>query len=237
MTVFIPNSSSGLALIIGASGGIGRALKQALIEEASFDKVIGLSRNDSAHPIDITDEISVAAAAAKVSETQIPARLLIIASGFLHNEIIKPEKTYRHLDPGVMMHNFQINAIGPALVLKHFLPLMPRQGHSLYVAISARVGSISDNNLGGWHSYRASKAALNQVMRTLSIETQRINPQSIGVVLHPGTVDTNLSKPFQGTKSVNNPHETAQKLIGVMKSLSPKDNGSFFDHKGLRIEY
>jgi len=166
-----------------------------------------------------------------------PVRLLVIASGFLHNEDLKPEKTYRHLDPALMQHNFLINAMGPALVLKQFLPLMPRQGETIYAAISARVGSISDNHLGGWHSYRASKAALNQIMRTVSIETARINPQSIGVSLHPGTADTNLSKPFQGSKAIQTPFETSQKLLSVLKSLTVAHNGGFYDQNGLKIAY
>ena len=175
------------AVIIGASGGIGAALADALAEE---DATV---RRFSRPELDLMDEASIAAAAASVGTPD----LVVVATGLLHDGERGPEKALRDLDPAWLAEQYAINAIGPALVAKHFLPVMPRSGRSVFAVLSARVGSISDNRLGGWYGYRASKAALNQFVRTLAVEDKRRNDRGIVVALHPGTVDTRLSQPFQ----------------------------------------
>ena len=146
--------------------------------------------------LDLALEDTIAAAAARVAGTG-PVALVIVATGLLHDGGHQPEKTFKRLDPAFLAKTFQINAIGPALVAKHFLPLLPRRGRAVFAALSARVGSISDNELGGWYGYRASKAALNMLIRTAAIELARTHKEAICVGLHPGTVATGLSGPFQ----------------------------------------
>ena len=183
-----------VAVVVGASGGIGAALADALDRDGGFAAVHRLARSSATAPIDLLDEASIAAAAARIGP---PVQLVIVATGLLHAAGMAPEKTYRALDPDAMLAAFRVNAIGPALVAKHFLPLLPTRGRGVFAALSARVGSIGDNRTGGWHAYRASKAALNMLIRNLAIETGRRNPETICVGLHPGTVDTALSRPFQ----------------------------------------
>ncbi|HEX8387840.1 MAG TPA: SDR family NAD(P)-dependent oxidoreductase, partial [Sphingomonas sp.] len=148
------------------------------------------------------------------------------------------EKAMRDLDADWLQRNFLVNAVGPALVAKHFLPLLPRARRAVFAALSARVGSISDNNLGGWYGYRASKAALNQLIRTLAIEERRRNPQAVVVALHPGTVDTDLSRPFQGNVQPGRlfaPDRAAVQLLDVLDGLKPVDSGRLFDWEGKQI--
>ncbi|WP_284212113.1 SDR family NAD(P)-dependent oxidoreductase, partial [Methylobacterium brachythecii] len=222
------------AVVIGASGGIGCAVARAIADADAYETVFALSRSGVCAPlpirsatIDITDEASVAAAAQAI-EAAGPIGLIVVASGILHGPGIKPEKAIRALDPAAMAAVFTVNTIGPALVAKHFLPLMPRSGRSLFAALSARVGSIEDNRLGGWYAYRASKAALNQILRTLAIETARTHPDAIIVGLHPGTVRTALSHPFRpddGTPGVFTPEECAAHLVCVLDGLNTADSG------------
>jgi NAD(P)-dependent dehydrogenase (short-subunit alcohol dehydrogenase family) len=227
--------SGGTALVIGAAGGIGAALTSALSTRADFDRVVGLSRS-SQIPIDITDEASIAAAAAPFSGVEI--RLIIIATGLLSGQGITPEKSLRDINGDALARSFMINTIGPALVLKHFLPLLPRTGKSVCAAISARVGSISDNRLGGWYGYRAAKSALNQVMRTASVEIARSRPDAVCVALHPGTVATPLSAPFaKSGLDLQSPDEAAARLLSVIDRLAADNNGQFFDHMGVPIVY
>ncbi len=225
------NNDSGLAVVIGASGGVGAALVRALEERGAFARVIALGRS-SAPPLDLTDEASIAAACAYVAE-QGEARLVIDATGFLHDERFTPEKSLRQLDPAHMAKAFAINAIGPALLMKHFLARAPRAGRFVFASLSARVGSIGDNHLGGWHSYRASKAALNQLVRSAAVELARTRPDAICVALHPGTVDTKLSTPFvRSGLDVRPPNVAAEDVLRVIEGLSAADTGGFFDHKG-----
>jgi NAD(P)-dependent dehydrogenase (short-subunit alcohol dehydrogenase family) len=207
------------AIVIGASGGIGAALADALAEEEN--DVVRLTRAE----LDLTDEPSIAAAAARVGK----ADLVIVATGLLHDADHGPEKARRDLDPAWLARQYAVNAIGPALVAKHFLPILPRTGRSVFAALSARVGSISDNRLGGWYGYRASKAALNQLIRTLAIEDKRRNDRGIVVGLHPGTVDTRLSKPFQQSgRDLFQPDRAAVQLLDVLDTLKPNDSGKLF---------
>lgn len=228
------------AVIIGASGGIGSAFEAALIDEGAFGVVHGFarSRTGSQH-LDLLDGASIAAAAAHVAKGSQPS-LVIVATGVLHAGGGGPEKAMRDLDPQWLAQTYAINAIGPTLVAKHFLPIMPKNGRSVFAALSARVGSISDNRLGGWHGYRASKAALNMLVRTLAIEERRRNDRAIVVALHPGTVDTALSRPFQGSVQPGKLFDTeraALQLLDVIEELKPADSGKLFDYEGAEIPF
>lgn len=227
-----------VAVVVGASGGIGAALVEALREEGAFDVVHGFARSfEGEGHIDLTDDASIAAAAALVAAGPAPT-LVIVATGLLHEGGRGPEKALRELDPVWLARNFAVNAIGPALVARHFLPLMPRTGRTVFAALSARVGSIGDNRMGGWHGYRASKAALNQLIRTISVEEKRRNDRSIVVALHPGTVDTGLSKPFQGNVRAGGLFDTgraAVQLLDVLDGLKAPDSGRLFDWEGKEI--
>ena len=221
------------AVVIGATGGIGAALADAIEEEGASVLRLGRSLTGAGH-IDIEDEASIAAAAARIGS---PA-LVIVATGLLHEGDRRPEKAMAELDPAWLMRQFQVNAIGPALVAKHVLPVMPRTGRTVFAVMSARIGSIGDNRLGGWYGYRAAKAALNQLIRTLAIEHKRRNDRSIVVGLHPGTVDTGLSKPFQANVARDQlftPDRAAVQLLDVIDGLKAPDTGKLFDWQGHEI--
>lgn len=228
--------AGGRAVVIGATGGIGAAVLAALENSSAFANVIGLSRAGPP-PFDITDEPSVAAAAAALAEGP-PVRLVFVASGLLHDGALQPEKALRQLDPAHMARSFAVNAIGPALVLKHFAALLSRDGRSMIAVLSARVGSIGDNRLGGWISYRAAKAALNQIVRTAAVEIARTRPQAVIVALHPGTVDTGLSGAFARTGlDVRDAKTAAGELMAVIAALTPVESGGFFDYRGDAIPW
>eukprot|EP00435_Cladocopium_sp_Y103_P076850 s1_g589.t1 len=168
----------------------------------------------------------------------MPVRLVIDATGLLHNENLKPEKSLAQLDGDQLAQLFAVNATGPALLLKHFLPILPREGKSVFATLSAKVGSIGDNQLGGWHGYRASKAALNQFVRTAAIELKRRKPEAICVALHPGTVATKLSDPFTNKRAnVQTPEESASNLLTVVDGLSPEQSGGFFAYDGMALPW
>lgn len=224
------------AVIVGASGGIGAALREAVEDEGSYDVVHALTRT-GADRIDLEDESSIAAAAARMAGGPAPS-LVIVATGLLHDATHGPEKSYREFDPAWLARTMAVNAIGPALVAKHLLPLMPKQGRTVFAVLSARIGSISDNRLGGWYGYRMAKAALNQLVRTLSIEEKRRNDRAIVVGLHPGTVDTRLSKPFQGNVrpgTLFTPDRAASQLLDVIDGLKVPDSGKLFDFEGKEV--
>jgi len=221
-------------LVIGAAGGLGRALAESF---ETRGPVIALSRRSSP-TIDITDEASVEAAATYVAGHGMPLGLLVIATGFLHDEANRPERSLRDISASHFTKAFAINAMGPALVLKHFTPLLPREGRAVVAVLSAKVGSIGDNQLGGWHAYRASKAALNQIVRTASVELKRTRPGAICVALHPGTVDTKLSAPFSKSGlNVRPPEEAAADLLRVIEGLTPTQTGGFFDYTGKPLPW
>jgi NAD(P)-dependent dehydrogenase (short-subunit alcohol dehydrogenase family) len=224
-----------VAVVSGASGGVGAALAQALRARGGFDEVVALSRT-GAPSFDVTDEASVAAAAQALAGRDV--RLVLDATGFLHGDGFQPEKSLRQLDPAHMLRSFAVNAMGPALMMKHFLPLAPREGRFVFATLSARVGSIGDNHLGGWHSYRASKAALNQFMRTAAVELKRTRPEAVCVCLHPGTVDTRMSAAFSKSGlDVRPPEVAAADLLRVIDGLAPQHNGGFFDYKGEAVPW
>lgn len=238
-----------LAIVVGASGGVGRALAEGLVESRAHDRVVALARrrpdgwDDDAHrawiPADILNEPSLAAAAARIATLGVPTRI-VVATGRLAAPGRTPEKSMRALDPAALTVLFAVNAVGPALVAKHLLPLTPRDRPSLFAALSARVGSIGDNRLGGWYGYRASKAALNMMIRGLAIEHRRTRPLSVCVALHPGTVDTALSAPFQAgmrPDTLLTPGQSAARLLRVMDSLGPEHSGGFFAWDGAAIPW
>ncbi|MDT7535353.1 SDR family NAD(P)-dependent oxidoreductase [Sphingobium sp. SA2] len=228
------------AVIIGASGGMGGALEAALIEEGLFDVVHGFARSRSGnHHLDLLDEASIAAAAAYVAQGPAPS-LVIVATGLLHRGDQQPEKALSDLDPDWLAQLYAVNAIGPTIVAKHFLPIMPKVGRTVFAALSARVGSIGDNRLGGWHGYRASKAALNMLVRNLAIEERRRNDRAIVVTLHPGTVDTALSRPFQNNVpkgQLSDPERAALQLLDVIEGLKVPDSGKLFDFQGEEVPF
>jgi NAD(P)-dependent dehydrogenase (short-subunit alcohol dehydrogenase family) len=229
--------AGGLAVVVGCSGGIGAALLAQLQTDSRFVQVLGVSRS-SQPGLDLLDEASIAACAQSVGEMQLPLRLLLDATGTLHGDGFQPEKTWQQLDPAAMAQAFAINAIGPALLMKHFLPLLPREGKSVFATLSAKVGSIGDNRLGGWYSYRASKAALNQLVRTAAVELRRRQPQALCVALHPGTVATVLSAPFaKAGLDVRTPADAAQRLLAVVDGLDAADSGGFFNHDGTPLPW
>lgn len=229
--------SGGSALVLGATGGIGAALVAALEAEGRWRRVIGLSRR-SDPPLDITEEASLAAASAWLEGAAPDLALVIIATGFLHDDRFQPEKAMRQLDPAHMAKAFAVNAIGPALAMKHLLPRLRRDGPAVFAALSARVGSIGDNRLGGWWSYRASKAALNQLVRTAAVELKRANPGAAVVAIHPGTVESGLSAPFsRAGLEVQAPAAAARRILDVLAGLGPTQSGGFFDHKGAPVPW
>jgi NAD(P)-dependent dehydrogenase (short-subunit alcohol dehydrogenase family) len=234
-----------VAVVVGASGGIGGALVDVLRASGAFAVILALSRRGGlpqtfphetpdtsgcavVHAtMDITDEASVAAAAAQ-AQSLGDVRWVLVASGVLHSPGRSPEKSWATIDAQHMLDVYAVNTVGPALMAKHFLPLLPRQGRSVFAALSARVGSIGDNRVGGWTTYRASKAALNMVIKTLSVELARRAPQALCVGLHPGTVNTALSKNFQGSVAPGKlftPTLAAKQLLDVINTLTPEHNG------------
>ncbi|WAC59605.1 SDR family NAD(P)-dependent oxidoreductase [Brevundimonas sp. SL130] len=241
--------AEGLAVVVGAGGGIGAALLRELWAQRRYEGLAGLGRNRPADwpteagwtfvETDITDEAQIARAAEVVSALGRPTRVLV-ATGVLHGQGIEPEKTMRALDAAVLQQLFLVNAVGPALVAKHFLPLIPRDRPSVFAALSARVGSLSDNRLGGWYGYRASKAALNMFIATLAVEHRRTHPLGICAALHPGTVETGLSAAFPARSPVAgrlSPAESARALLQVVDGLQPSDSGRFFAWDGKPIAW
>ncbi len=218
------------ALVVGASGGIGAALAAAL--EARGAGVVRLSR--SGDGLDVTDEASVEAALGRIEG---PFDVILVATGALGIAGAVPEKTLRAVDPAALADQFRLNAIGPLLVLKHALRLMPRDRRAVFAALSARVGSIGDNRLGGWYGYRAAKAALNQLLRTAAVEVARTHPQAIVAALHPGTVRTRFTEAYLGRHPAVDPAEAARNLLGVVDGLTPAQSGGFFDHAGSEVPW
>ncbi len=222
------------AVVIGASGGIGAAVLSALAADPRAGRVIGLSR--SVDGLDVTDETAVSAAAARLKE-EGPFDLVFDATGALTIDGVGPEKTVKAIDPAVMMKQFALNAIGPALIVKHFVALLPRDRRAVLATLSARVGSISDNRLGGWISYRASKAALNQIFRTAAVEVARTHPQAVLATLHPGTVDTALSSSYTVSHAKLSPAEAAAHLLSALDGVEAAESGAFVAYDGERIGY
>lgn len=225
-----------VAVVFGATGGIGSALVKPVERSGQFREVIGFSRRHAPR-FDIANEESISDAAAEVAGRG-PVSLAINAVGLLHADYLQPEKSWRNLNAESLACLFAVNAVGPALLMKHFLPLLPRDRRAVFATLSARVGSIGDNSVGGWYGYRASKAALNQFVRTASIELARKNPHAVCVAVHPGTVDTALSKPFAKTGlPVQTPDEAAPRILKTLSDFTPQHTGGFFDRFGRTLPW
>jgi NAD(P)-dependent dehydrogenase (short-subunit alcohol dehydrogenase family) len=231
-------------VIIGASGGIGSAFVKFFSADPS-NIVYAFSRSEIKNEltnvrsgrVDFSDERTLKKAAEE-SAQDAPLDIVIVATGILHGNDLMPEKSLRHLSAANFERAFLVNTIGPALVAKHFLPKLQRSNRAIFAALSARVGSIEDNHLGGWYAYRASKAALNMLIKTTSIEVARSQKNTIVVGLHPGTVATELSKPFQKrvpSDKLFSTHYSAKQLISVLEGLSPEDSGKVFAWDGSEI--
>ncbi|MBI1261307.1 MAG: SDR family NAD(P)-dependent oxidoreductase [Rhizobiales bacterium] len=226
----------GIAIVFGGTGGIGHGLVNRLNSTGHFKKVFSFSRR-SKPSIDLLDEASLKEAVS-FAATEGEIRLVFDATGFLHDDKQAPEKSWRQIDPAALARSFALNAIGPALIMKHVLPALPRSGKSVFATLSARVGSIGDNRLGGWYGYRASKAALNQLTRTAAIELARRAPEAFCIALHPGTVATSLSSPFAASGlEVHSPEQAATHLISVVNNLPADANGGFFDWRGQPVPW
>ena len=223
--------------VIGASGAIGSAFAKVLAQQHPNASLFTFSRKGP-HVIDYHNEESLAQAAALAAKEK-PLDLVIVATGILHGEGLMPEKSLRSLSAEQFQRVFEGNTITPALIAKHFLPKLNRERPAIFAALSARVGSISDNRLGGWYAYRASKAALNMIIKNASIEMGRTHKQAIIVGLQPGTVDSHLSKPFQGNVpegGLFTPEYSATSLFEMLKNLSPEQTGKCFAWDGEEIE-
>ncbi len=234
-------------VIVGTSGGIGTAFVDHLLQQHGVEKIHCLSRSGqiSANDVRIRNHIldyekpeTILSAATKV-KNDAPIDLAIVTTGLLHNKNgFGPEKSLRQLNADNLARAYQINAIGPALVAQSFLPLLNKETKSVFAALSARVGSISDNSIGGWYGYRAAKAGLNQLLRTASIEHARRWPESVVVGLHPGTVDTDLSKPFQRNvadgKLFTADYSVSQ-MFNVITAVTPADTGKIFAYDGTEV--
>ncbi len=243
-------------LVQGATGGIGLAFVRHLLRRSDVARVFATYRSaDRAEPLrslmetadgrlhlvscDITDEGSLSALAAEVGKHTERLHLLINASGVLHDgHGGGPERRLEHVDPIQLQHVFAVNAFGPLLVVKHLHPFLKHDEAAVVVHLSARVGSIGDNKLGGWYAYRASKAALNQFVRGMAVELKRNNRKSVCVAMHPGTVDTPLTKPFQrSAKVLFTPDDAVTRMMTVVDGLDPADSGGFFAYDGSTIEW
>ena len=227
--------------IIGATGGIGAAVVAACRERHGGAEVICLSRSgdasggDAGHVLDYDQPETISAAAAAIGG---PLDLVFVATGLLHDGDLGPEKSLRDLDAERLARVYRVNTIGPALVMRHFLPLMRRDRRAVFAAISARVGSISDNGIGGWYGYRSAKAALNQMIRTAAIEQKRRFKEAVVVGLHPGTVDTGLSEPFQGNVpdgKLFTPAFSANAMLDVLEGLTEEQSGRLYAFDGQEI--
>lgn len=228
------SSSSSLkmkrALIIGSSGGIGQAMSAGLAVRGV--EVTKLSR--AADGLDLMDEESVRAAFEPLDGS---FDLIFVATGALEIDGARPEKTLRDITQKSMLDQFMLNCVGPALILKHARKLLPRDRRGIFAALSARVGSIGDNRLGGWYGYRTAKAALNQVIHSAAIELARTHEHLICVALHPGTVATPFTQKYLGRHPAVTPQEAAANLLRVMDRLNPEDTGGFFDWKGKAVPW
>jgi NAD(P)-dependent dehydrogenase (short-subunit alcohol dehydrogenase family) len=246
----------GNALIIGASQGIGLGFVKQLLADGRMQRVYGTYRRaDSAQalltlaeqssmltclPLDVTDESAMAGVFRRIQPQTPHLHLVVYCVGLLHDGELQPEKSLRQLNTNQLMQSFQVNAMGAALATKHLLPLLKHDRPSVFAAISAKIGSIGDNRLGGWYSYRASKAALNMLIKTAAIEYARKSPNTILVLLHPGTTDTRLSKPFQRgvpPEKLFSVERTVSQLMTVIDGLQPADSGEFFNWDGTPLPW
>ncbi|MEH2307858.1 SDR family NAD(P)-dependent oxidoreductase [Nostoc sp.] len=245
------------ALIVGASQGIGIGFVKRLLQDEKIAKVFATSRQlelatdlialvdeHSGRLIclemDITDELQIVETIQKIHTQVDKLHLVVNCVGLLHEDTLQPEKSLRQINSENLLRYFQINSIGAVLLAKHLLPLLRHRERSVFASISAKLGSIGDNKLGGWYGYRASKAALNMLMRTAAIEYKRSCPKALIVTLHPGTTDTRLSRPFQGNvpaEKLFSVERTVTQLLAVIEQLQEGDSGQFFSWDGSRLPW
>ncbi|MDH1867138.1 SDR family NAD(P)-dependent oxidoreductase [Pseudomonas chengduensis] len=221
------------ALVIGASGTIGQAFCKLLRTDPNCASVRELSRSSSPS-LDLEAPASIAEAAAALAD-EGPYQLILHCAGLLHRDGIAPEKSLAAIEADALQAVFQVNALGPALVLRHFLPLLDKQG--AMAMLSAKVGSIGDNRLGGWYAYRASKAALNMLIKTAAIELARSKPKARLLSLHPGTVISPLSQPFRGATAARPAEQAAAEMLRVIDALGPEHSGSFHAYDGQPLPW
>ncbi|QIR38035.1 SDR family NAD(P)-dependent oxidoreductase [Tolypothrix sp. PCC 7910] len=245
------------ALIVGANQGIGFGFVKNLLQDTRITKIYATYRQlESASelinlaaehsekliclPLDITEESQIAEAVQTIRNQVNKLHLVVNCVGLLHDGTLQPEKSLRQINPENLLRYFQINSIGSVLLAKHLLPLFKHKERNVFASISAKIGSIGDNQLGGWYGYRASKAALNMFMRTVAIEYGRSSPQTLVVTLHPGTTDTRLSRPFQSNvppEKLFSVEHTVSQLINVIEHLQEGDSGQFFSWNGSRLPW
>ncbi|MBH8563165.1 SDR family NAD(P)-dependent oxidoreductase [Nostoc sp. CENA67] len=254
---FINEINHANALIVGASQGIGLGFVKKLLQDNRISKVYATYRQlesaselitlASEYPerliclsMDITDELQISECVQQIRSQINKLHLVINCVGILHDETLQPEKSLRQINSENLLRYFQINSIGAVLLAKHLLPLFRHQERSVFATISAKLGSIGDNQLGGWYGYRASKAALNMLMRTAAIEYSRSCPKTLVITLHPGTTDTRLSRPFQANvpaEKLFSVERTVTQLITVIEQLQEGDSGHFFSWDGSRLPW
>lgn len=254
---FIDEINDTNVLIVGASQGIGLGFVKKLLQDGRFAKIYATYRRiDSASELialqgenssqltclrlDITDELQIAEVLQKISNEINKLHLVINCVGLLHEGNLQPEKSLRQLNSENLLHYFQVNSVGAVLLAKHLLPLFKHNEQSVFATISAKLGSIGDNQLGGWYGYRASKAALNMFMRTVAIEYVRTCPKTTVITLHPGTTDTRLSRPFQknvAAEKLFTVERTVNQLLAVIEQLQQGDSGQFFSWDGNRLPW
>jgi NAD(P)-dependent dehydrogenase (short-subunit alcohol dehydrogenase family) len=222
------------ALVIGASGAIGSALQQQLQGDPRCALALGVSRQ-STPGLDLLSEASIANCAKAVA-AQGPFHLVLDATGALTVNGRGPEKRLDELDAAHLLATLQLNAVGPGLLLKHFVPLLAPGQRVIWGKLSARVGSIEDNRKGGWYGYRAAKAALNMLLQTAAIEVARRRPLAVVAALQPGTVQSALSQPFVGDDALR-PDEAARRLLVALDALQPAGRAQFVDHQGQNIPW
>ncbi|MEM9948480.1 MAG: SDR family NAD(P)-dependent oxidoreductase [Cyanobacteria bacterium P01_D01_bin.36] len=245
------------ALVVGATQGIGLEFIRQVLQDERMDHVFATYRSQETAaqlfalaeqyaerlhciPMDITDESQIETGILQIRAIAPNLHFVINCVGLLHNEQQQPEKALRQLNTENLLNYFQINSIGPALIAKHVMPLLKHKEPSLLATISAKIGSIGDNRIGGWYGYRASKAALNMFLKTASIEYRRRSPNTTIVMLHPGTTDTGLSKPFQRgvpPEKLFSTEKTVSQLMTVLSGIKPEDSGEFFSWDGSRLPW
>lgn len=245
------------ALVVGGSGGIGFGFVKELIQDQNVTKIFATYRERQSanqlisladqYPnrlfclsVDLTDESQISQAVTQISTTVNQLHFAINCVGILHEEHLEPEKSLQQIDPDYLRRYFEVNSIGGVLLAKHLLPLFRHGDRSIFATISAKIGSIGDNHLGGWYGYRASKAALNMLLRTVAIEYSRKSPHTIVAMLHPGTTDTRLSEPFQNNvpeEKLFSVSRTVTQLINVIEKLDESDSGEFFSWDGSPLPW
>jgi NAD(P)-dependent dehydrogenase (short-subunit alcohol dehydrogenase family) len=264
---FLQEIKNANVLIVGASQGIGLGFVKALLENDKITKIYATYRQPASASelltlvdnhrdkldtacatgtrltclsMDITDELQIAEVIQKIRADVAQLHLVINCVGILHDSSLQPEKSLKQITSENLMRYFQVNSIGSVLLAKHLLPLLRHKERSVFASISAKIGSIGDNQLGGWYGYRASKAALNMFLRTVAIEYGRTSPKTIVVSLHPGTTDTRLSKPFQANvtpEKLFSVERTVTQLLGVIEHLQDNDSGKFFSWDGSQLPW